>query len=135
MTWIKTESGSFLDTSQQVPWKNIIEDHCNVFLWSCILYYKFDTPVLSDIDFDFTEQMIEKYYDDTPEWFKKYFSKGNLKTEAHSFIPNEKQIMEALKWKAKFDINKMDEEICSVQPMPNDCISKLREVTIIFKKI
>lgn len=98
--WIKEGTG-YTDTDQRVPWSKIIESHCKFFCWSCLLYYKLDTPVLTDVDFDHTQELLEKYYEITPDWFRGYFTKGNLKTEAHAFLGADNILQEAISWRER----------------------------------
>ena len=54
MTWIRTANNGYSDTSQVVPWKEMLEWQETMYMYSCYLYYELDNPKLSDDSFDAT---------------------------------------------------------------------------------
>lgn len=99
--WIKTESGGYSDTTQQVSWSKILEWQVDMFFYSCYLYYVLDNPKLDDASFDRTIEILEQYYDDLPDRIKHVCERGKIKETAHLFAHDltDKEKADALEWR------------------------------------
>lgn len=89
-----------------IGWCNHMEWEAQIFTWACYLYYHtgVESP-LSDSTFDFTISMLEKYWDDTPFWFRERIveaggDKTAIKTAAHGYEITEHDKHECAKWLA-----------------------------------
>ena len=101
MTWVKTANSGYSDTSQVVPWDEMLKWQEKMYIFSCYLYYELDNPKLSDDSFDATVKLLERHYDELSDRIKAVAPKGTLKTEAHhiAHILTDDEKKEALVWR------------------------------------
>jgi NAD-dependent DNA ligase len=101
MAWERTEFGGYSDTTQQMPWKDIIQWQVDMFFYSCYLYYVLDDPKLSDESFDRIVDILEANFDDLPERITYVCGPKQIKANAHLFAHDltEQEINSAVEWK------------------------------------
>ena len=94
--WVQNEDGSFTDLNQRYPIEKLVAWQEDLFWFSNYLYYKLDSPVFKDDEYDHIVHFLEDYYELCSDELKNLCDKGAIKASAYMMMELDDRRMQGL---------------------------------------